>query len=129
MDLGKYDVPLVEFMYLVIKCTPGESYRRRIRPLLYLCYVFQALILTLYIHYFTSPPLPQQNCPLWNLTNLFLQANYALICLSFFCIFIHSMFMTYEILSVPMPHVLRCPMYICMYVCNKDALKNVKINK
>ena len=64
-----------------------------------------------------------------NLAGLFLQANYALICLffsfSFFCIFIHSMFMTYEILTIPMPHVLRCPMYVCVYVCNKDALKNV----
>ena len=42
-----------------------------------------------------------------------------------FCIFIHSMLMNYEILTVPMPHVLRCPVYVCMYVCNKDAFKNV----
>ena len=39
------DVPLVEFMYLVFTCMPGESYRRRLRSLLlYLCYVFWALI-------------------------------------------------------------------------------------
>ena len=32
-------------MYLVFTPMPGESYRRRLRPLLvYLCYVFQALI-------------------------------------------------------------------------------------
>ena len=37
------DVPLVEFMHLVRM--PGESYRRRLRSmLLYLCYVFRALI-------------------------------------------------------------------------------------
>ena len=37
------DVPLVEFMYLVRM--PGESYGRRLRSmLLYLCYVFRALI-------------------------------------------------------------------------------------
>ena len=38
------DVPLVEFMYLVFTRMPGESYRRRLRSLLYLCYVFGALI-------------------------------------------------------------------------------------
>ena len=39
------DVLLVEFMYLVFTCMPGESYHRRLRTLLlYLCYVFQALI-------------------------------------------------------------------------------------
>ena len=39
------DVPLVEFMYLVFTRMPGESYRRRLRSsLLYLCYVFLALI-------------------------------------------------------------------------------------
>ena len=39
------DVLLVEFMYLVFTPTPGESYRRRLRPLLlYLCYVFRALM-------------------------------------------------------------------------------------
>ena len=39
------NVPLVEFMYLVITRMPGESYRRRLRSLLsYLCYVFRALI-------------------------------------------------------------------------------------
>ena len=39
------DVPLVEFMYLVFTRMPGKSYRRRLRSLLlYLCYVFGALI-------------------------------------------------------------------------------------
>ena len=39
------DVPPVEFMYLVFTRMPGESYRRRLRSLLlYLCYVFRALI-------------------------------------------------------------------------------------
>jgi len=34
-------VPLVEFMYLVFTCMPGESYHRQLRSLLlYLCYVF-----------------------------------------------------------------------------------------
>ena len=37
------DVPMVEFMYLVFALIPGESYRRRLRSLLfYLCYVFRA---------------------------------------------------------------------------------------
>ena len=35
----------MEFMYLVFTRIPGESYRRRLRSLLlYLCYVFRALI-------------------------------------------------------------------------------------
>ena len=38
------NVPLVEFMYLVFTRMPCESYRRRLRSLLYLCYVFRALI-------------------------------------------------------------------------------------
>ena len=38
------DVPLVEFMYLVLTRMPGESYRRRLRSSMYLCYVFRALI-------------------------------------------------------------------------------------
>ena len=39
------DVPLVEFMYLLFTRMPGESYRRRLSSLLlYLCYVFRALI-------------------------------------------------------------------------------------
>ena len=39
------DVPLVEFMYLVLTRMPGESYRRRLRSLLLcLCDVFQTLI-------------------------------------------------------------------------------------
>ena len=38
-------VILVEFMYLAVTRMPGESYRRRLRSLLlYLCYVFRALI-------------------------------------------------------------------------------------
>ena len=38
-------VPLVEFMYFIFTRMPGESYRRRLRSLLlYLCYVFRALI-------------------------------------------------------------------------------------
>ena len=42
---GPEDVPLVEFLYLVFTRMPGESYRRRLRSLLlYLCYVFRALI-------------------------------------------------------------------------------------
>ena len=42
---GVGDVPLVEFMYFVFTCMPGESYRRRLRSLFwYLCYVFRALI-------------------------------------------------------------------------------------
>ena len=41
----KKDVLLVEFMYLAFTRMPGESYRRRLRSLLlYLCYVFRALI-------------------------------------------------------------------------------------
>ena len=39
------DVPMDEIMYLVFALIPGESYRRRLRSLLfYLCYVFRALI-------------------------------------------------------------------------------------
>ena len=39
------DIPLVEFMYLVFTRIPGESYRKRLWSLLlYLCYVFRALI-------------------------------------------------------------------------------------
>ena len=38
------DVPLVEFMYPVFTCMPGESYRRWLRSLLLcLCDVFQVL--------------------------------------------------------------------------------------
>ena len=40
----KKNVLLVEFMYLVFTRMPGESYRRRLRSLLYLCYVFRSLI-------------------------------------------------------------------------------------
>ena len=37
--------PLVKFMYLVFTRVPGESYCRRLRSLLlYLCYVFRALL-------------------------------------------------------------------------------------
>ena len=38
------DVPLVEFMDLVFTRMPGESYRRRLISLSYVCYVFRALI-------------------------------------------------------------------------------------
>ena len=39
------DIPLVEFMNIVFTRTPGESYHRRLGSLLlYLCYVFRALI-------------------------------------------------------------------------------------
>ena len=39
------DVPLVMVMYLVFTHTPDESYRRQLGSLLlYLCYIFQALI-------------------------------------------------------------------------------------
>ena len=38
----------MEFLYLVFTRIPGESYRRRLRSLLlYLCYVFRALIISL----------------------------------------------------------------------------------
>ena len=38
------DVPLVEFMYLVFTCMPGESYCTGLKSLLlYLCYIFQVL--------------------------------------------------------------------------------------
>ena len=41
------DIPLVEFMYLVFTRMPDESYRRRLRSLLlYLCYIFRALIIS-----------------------------------------------------------------------------------
>ena len=39
------DVSLVEFMYLVFTCMPGENYHRHLRSLmLYLCYIFWVLI-------------------------------------------------------------------------------------
>ena len=38
------DVPLVELMYRVFTCMPGESYRRPLRSLLCLCNVFRARI-------------------------------------------------------------------------------------
>ena len=39
------DVPLMQCMYRAFTRMPGESYRRRLRSLLlYLCYVFRALI-------------------------------------------------------------------------------------
>ena len=37
-------VPLVEFMYLVFTRMQSESYRRRLRSLLYLCCIFRVLI-------------------------------------------------------------------------------------
>ena len=47
------DAPKVEFMYLVFIRMPGESYCRRLRSLLYLCYVFRALINSLVCWFFT----------------------------------------------------------------------------
>ena len=44
----------------------------------------------------------QVSLPGGSLTNLTLQANYALVYVSFSCMFIHSMFMTYEVLTVPL---------------------------
>ena len=42
------DVLLVELMHLVFTRMPGESYRRRLKSLLlYLCYVFRALVISL----------------------------------------------------------------------------------
>ena len=39
------DVPLVEFMYLVLTRMPGESFRQQLRCLLLcLCYVFRVLV-------------------------------------------------------------------------------------
>ena len=47
-NTGSYtteEVLLVEFMYLAFTRMAGESYRRRLRSLvLYLCYIFRALI-------------------------------------------------------------------------------------
>ena len=49
------DIPLVEFMYLVFTRMPGESYHRRLKSLLlYLCYVFRALINSLECWFCTS---------------------------------------------------------------------------
>ena len=44
----------MEFMYLVFTRMSGDSYRRRLRSLLYLCYVFRALI--------NSPGITQHDC-------------------------------------------------------------------
>ena len=45
LHLLNEDVPLVEFMYLVFTCMPGECYFRWLRSLLlYLCYIFWVLI-------------------------------------------------------------------------------------
>ena len=55
------DVPLVEIMYIVFTCLPGESYCRRLRSLLlYLGYVFRVLINSLACLFFVSfsPPPP-----------------------------------------------------------------------
>ena len=49
------DVTVVEFIYLVFTRMPGESYRRRHRfLLLYLCYVYRALINSLVCGFCTS---------------------------------------------------------------------------
>ena len=45
--LPSLDVPRLEFLHLVFTRMPGDIYRRRLRStslLLYLCYVFRALI-------------------------------------------------------------------------------------
>ena len=34
------DVPVVEFMYLVFICMPGESYRRQLRSLFCICVTY-----------------------------------------------------------------------------------------
>ena len=41
------DLPLVEFMCLVFACTPDESCCGQLWPLLCLCDVFRALIISL----------------------------------------------------------------------------------
>ena len=46
-------VPLVEIMYPAFTRMPGESHRRRLRSLLYLCYVFRALINSLLYRFFS----------------------------------------------------------------------------
>ena len=50
------DVPLVEFMYLVFTCMPGERYHRKLGSLLLLCFcdVFRGLInsLVCWSHHF-----------------------------------------------------------------------------
>ena len=52
--LNLEDIPQVEFMFLVFTGMPGESYRRQLRSLLlYLCYVFRALINFLCVDNFT----------------------------------------------------------------------------
>ena len=49
------DVPLVEFVYLVFTRMPDESDRWRLRSLLlYLCYVFRALIISPVCRFCTS---------------------------------------------------------------------------
>ena len=47
------EVPLVEFIYLVFSCMPGESYRKQVRSLLFLCYVFWAVINSLVCWFLT----------------------------------------------------------------------------
>ena len=48
------DVPLVEFVYLVLTRMPGESYCRRRRSLLYLCDVFHSIINSLVCWFYWS---------------------------------------------------------------------------
>ena len=80
------DVPLVEFTCLVFTRTPGESYCRRLRSLLlYLCYVYRALINSLVCkkqkqnkkteHIYDTPPK-------WSCCNLLLkeQTNTTFLC-------------------------------------------------
>ena len=48
------DVPLMEFIYLVFTCMPGESYWRQLRSLLCLGDVFQVLINSLVCWFCTA---------------------------------------------------------------------------
>ena len=61
--LSLEDIPLVEFMYLVFTRMPCESYSRRLRSLLlYLCYVFGALINSLVCRFKVCSHMPPPAC-------------------------------------------------------------------
>ena len=67
----KADVPLVEFMYRVFTCMPGESYCRWLGSLLlYLCYVFQVLSNSLVCWSFQEQSQKSDICSTWGYTNL-----------------------------------------------------------
>ena len=59
-----WNVPLVEFMYLVFTHMPGESYCRQLRYLLCLCYVFQVLINSLVCWFISRGPVADA-CSNW----------------------------------------------------------------